>query len=321
MKVNSIMDINSPSLFYKIEDKIINVNCYLKIEHLNLAGSIKLKSALGMIKGLEYRGELKQNHSVVVCSSSGNLAIALCLICKEKGYPLICISDPNISPITEKQIKLLGATFVKVDKPDKNGGYLSTRLKLIDEMLTNNKHYVFVNQYADEENSNAHYLTTAYEILHEFERIDYLFIGAGTTGTLMGCAKFFKKHSPSTKIIAIDSVGSVTFGKPPAKRYIPGLGTSVQPKILNTEYIDELLMIEEKDTLWMCHYLLKKKGLMLGGSSGTVMQGVKQFQNCNKEFNNSTCVAISPDGGERYLNTVYDDEWVIHKFGSLPIIE
>lgn len=319
MKVTSLMDIQSEPIFYYLNDIKINLSCYLKIEHLNIAGSIKLKSALRMVNELEKNGSLKPHHSVVICSSSGNLGIALCIICKERGYPFICVSDPNISSISEKYIVLLGGKLIKVEKRDHNGGYLATRINLINEMLMQHSNYVFVNQYEDEENAYAHYLTTGYEIMKEFKHVDYLFIGAGTTGTLMGCAKFFKQFSPKTKVIAVDSIGSVTFDKPPGKRHIAGLGTSSKPKLVKPEYIDEVVMVNEIDTLWICHYLLQKKGLFLGGSTGTVLQGIRQH--CKNISNNSVVVTISPDAGDRYLNSVYDQEWIINKFGSLPIID
>ncbi len=314
MIITSLSDIKSQALFYRIKNFIKNSDFYIKLEGFNIAGSIKLKSALRMFERLEERGTINKN-SVIICSSSGNLGIALSIICKDRKYPFICVSDPNISPISERYIKLWGGELIRVDKRDENGGFLATRIRLIEKMLKENPNYVFINQYEDEENNHAHYLTTGYEIFQEFKKVDYLFVGAGTTGTLNGCAQFFKQFSPNTKVIAVDAVGSVTFDLPPAKRYIPGLGTSLKPKLANTNKVDDIIWVEEKDTVRMCRKLLEEYGLFLGGSSGTVLQGALQY--APNIASHSTIVAISPDNGDRYLNTIYHDSWVQEKFGIL----
>ncbi len=317
MIIHSLTEIRSNPLFYKLENYIANASVYLKLEGLNVTGSIKLKPAQWMINVLERNHRLVPGISTALCSSSGNLGIALSIICKQKNYPFICVSDLNISPLSEKLITLYGGKLIKVDQRDENGGFLTTRLRLIEEMLKQNKQYVFVDQYANEENMNAHYLTTAYEILSEIHSLDYLFIGAGTTGTLMGCARFFKSFSPHTQVIAVDAYGSITFGGSPAKRYIPGLGTSFKPPIADSCFVDDIVMVKEEDTIKMCHFLLRKHGLLVGGSTGTVLQGIQQIK--NKIRNQSTVVAISPDFGDRYLDTIYNRQWLMEKFPQLQI--
>ena len=307
MIIENLTDIKSQPLFYHVRDFLADSNCYIKLEGLNIAGSLKLKSAVRMLNVLKETGKLLPD-SIVICSSSGNLGVALSVICKEKGYPFICVSDLNISPITERYIKLWGGELIKVEQRDENGGFLATRIRLIESMLKQDHRYVFVNQYEDEENVHAHFLTTSHEIWNDFDRVDYLFIGAGTTGTLNGCAQFFKKFSPHTKIIAVDAVGSVTFNQPAAKRYIPGLGTSLKPKLATTENIDDIIWVKEIDTIHMCRHLLEHYGLFLGGSSGTVLKGVQQYS--AKIPSNSLVIAISPDNGDRYLDTVYNNDWV-----------
>lgn len=312
MIVNHLTEISSKSVYFELDNFVENSQVYIKLEGLNIAGSIKLKPAIWLVNHLEKQGKLVPGVSTVVCSSSGNLGIALSIVCKERNYPLICVSDLNISPISKKYIELFGAKLILIKTPDENGGYLKNRLDYIKQLLDANAHYCFVDQYDNEENVAVHYATTAAEIADEIKGIDFLFIGAGTTGTLMGCAKYFKEHCPKTKIIAVDSVGSVTFGYPPAKRYIPGLGTSHPPTIVDRSLIDELLMIPEMQTINMCHELVQQRGLLLGGSSGTVLQGVKAYQ--HKIPERSVVVAISPDFGDRYMNTIYDEDWLRKNF-------
>ncbi len=312
MIIKKLSEISSQPVFFEMEEFVQNSKVYLKLEGLNIAGSIKLKPAIWLINQLEKKGKLIPGYSTVVCSSSGNLGIALSIVCKEKNYPLICVSDLNISPISKKYIQLFGGELIIIDRPDKNGGYLKNRLDYIKELLLANENYCFVDQYDNEDNVKVHYATTAPEIAQAIPEIDFLFVGAGTTGTLMGCAKYFKEHSPKTKIIAVDAVGSVTFGMPPAKRIIPGLGTSFPPKIADRSIIDELLMVPEIETINMCKELVQKRGLFLGGSSGSVLQGVKTYQ--SKIPEGSVVVAISPDFGDRYMNTIYDNNW-LESFG------
>jgi len=286
---------------------------FLKLEALNPAGSIKLKSAVGMINDFEEKGIISDD-SVLIESSSGSLGVALAMICAERGYQFVCVMDPNSSLQNVKMIKALGAEVVIVDKRDENGGFLGTRIHYIKEKIASDARYLWLNQYANPANPAAHARTTAWSIANAFEHIDYLFVGAGTTGTLMGCVQFFSEHRPETKIIAVDSIGSVTFGFPAGKRYIPGLGTSRRPEIFSPDHIHALEMIAEADAVAMCRLLARTNGLLAGGSTGTVLCGVSQW--LARIPSAATVVAISPDMGERYLDTIYDDQWVIDHFGS-----
>ncbi len=312
MIISSLTDITSPPLFYKL-DGFISCSLFLKLEGLNIAKSIKLKTAKYMFETHEEKGDIIPGQTKIICSSSGNLAIALSIICKDKGYPLVCVVDPNTNLLAEKLVALYGAEIIKVTQRDCSGGYLQTRINLINQMLSEDKSLFWINQYDDSANYYAHFHTTAKEILEEIEDISYLFIGAGTTGTLMGCARYFKTYSPKTKIVAVDSVGSVTFSNTPEKRYIPGLGTSIKPSIVDKDYIDDVLWVKEVDTIQTCYEILKKYGLFVGGSTGTVLHAVLHYHigPASKKV-----VAISPDFGDAYLDNVYNPTWVKSRYGK-----
>ncbi|MET1078332.1 MAG: 2,3-diaminopropionate biosynthesis protein SbnA [Pseudomonas sp.] len=286
----------------------------LKLEGLSISGSIKIKSALHMLTEMEKSGQLRPGMRVIE-SSSGNLGLALSMLCAIKGYPFVCISDPNISRQTAGQIKAFGAELIIVQRRDENGGYLQTRIDLIRTMLQQDARLLWINQYENTLNVDAHYQMTGPEILSQFARPDYLFVGAGTTGTLGGVSRYVREQSPSTVIVAVDSVGSVTFGHPPGKRLIPGLGTSSPPPIRAHAHFDQLLMIEERDSLRMCHDLAAQ-GVMLGGSSGTVLCAVRQYA---PHIPKDACVvAISPDMGDRYIDTLYNPDWIQQHFQGRP---
>ncbi|MFC5473748.1 2,3-diaminopropionate biosynthesis protein SbnA [Paraherbaspirillum soli] len=287
-------------------------NTYLKIEAFNPAGSIKLKAALGLIANLEKQGLIKPD-SILIESSSGNLGVALAIVCSERGYRFTCVVDPNASQQNVKTMKALGADIITVTIRDENGGYLNTRIEHIKSLQQADSRYVWLNQYANPENPRAHARTTAKSIAESFERLDYLFVGAGTTGTLMGCVQFFSEHRPETRIVAVDSVGSVTFGYPPSKRYIPGLGTSRRPEIFKPGGLFGVEMVPETNAVTMCRWLARSNGLLAGGSTGTVLAGVHAWR--ERLPKDAVVVAISPDLGERYLDTIYDDHWVSSHFG------
>ena len=288
---------------------------YLKLEGHSLTGSIKVKAAVSMLEQLEQEGKLKPGGSVIE-SSSGNLGLALAMACAVKRYRFTCVSDPNISAQTAKMIQAYGAILIIVDKRDVNGGFLGTRIQKIKELLAQDPKLVWTNQYANRQNVQAHVELTAPQILSTLGNIDWLFVGAGTTGTLGGVSQYFRAHSPRTTIVAVDSVGSVTFGHEPGKRHIPGLGTSHPPAIRSESHFDDLVMVDESDTVETCHYMARQ-GLFLGGSSGTVLCAVHQYAPLIPA--NAVVAAISPDFGDRYIDTIYDFSWVQSRFPQLPL--
>lgn len=307
-------EIKSNPLFFMCNDFIPNAKIYLKLEGLNIAGSIKLKTAAYLLNGLEKKGLIQPGKNKIIESSSGNLGTALSILCKEKGYHFCCVTDPNISSVNKSLMEIYGTELVVITERDAAGGFLGKRIEYIKNKIQQDHSYVWTNQYANHDNIEAHYAETAKEIITHLPPLDYLFVGAGTTGTLIGCAKFFKQHhSPHTKIIAVDSVGSVTFDRPASKRYIPGLGTSLKPTIVRTDIIDDIFFVEEKNTVNMCQLLLNKYGLLVGGSTGTVMYAVASY---SFQCYQPTIAAISPDFGDKYLETIYSAHWREATFGK-----
>lgn len=285
----------------------------IKCESFNFAGSVKLKAALGMVTAAERSGALTRG-SVIVESSSGNLGVALAVVAASRGYEFVCVTDPRSSPHNRRQIEALGARVVVVTEPDGNHGFLGSRINHVKALCASDPRYVWLNQYGNEHNWRAHYDTTGPAIAKAVPDMDVLFIGAGTTGTLMGCARYLRDIGHPARVVAVDSVGSVTFGGRSGARFIPGLGTSRRPELVDELFIDEIVMVEEADTIRMCRRLARS-GFLFGGSSGTVLSGAQSWLATN-ESRSTRAVAISPDLGERYLDTVYDDVWVAEYYGA-----
>lgn len=290
----------------------IGPDFHLKMESFNPAGSIKLKTAVALIDDLQARGLITPD-TVLIESSSGNLGVALAMLCASRGLRFTCVVDPNSASHSIRVMRSYGAEVIQVDTADANGGFLGTRIALIRDLLARDARYVWLNQYENAANPRAHAQTTARSIGEHFGHVDYLFVGAGTTGTLMGCVQYFRQHHPHTKIIAVDSVGSVTFGTPAGRRFIPGLGTSQRPPIFDPQGIHALEMVPEARTVAMARLLARSRGLLVGGSTATVVAAVHAWR--ERIEPGAVVVALSPDWGERYLDTLYDDQWVEQRFG------
>jgi cysteine synthase A len=303
---------NEDSLFVDLR-AVLGRPLFLKCEGFNFAGSIKLKTATEMVEAAEQDGLLTRG-SVLVESSSGNLGVALSLIAASRGYDFLCVTDARCNAATRHLIEALGSRVHVISEPDPVTGFLGARIDYIRRLRASDDRYVWLNQYANPNNWRAHYRRTAPAIARQFPDLDVLFVGAGTTGTLMGCARWFRDHGNRPRIVAVDSVGSVTFGGPPSRRMIPGLGTSLRPALLDESVVDEVILVEEPDTIRSCHRLASR-GFVFGGSTGSVVSGAVQWltQHRAEEL---TAVAIAPDLGERYLDTVYNLDWVRETYGE-----
>ncbi len=306
-------DIVTDDVFITLDGLLHGSEAFLKLEGMNPAGSIKLKAAVAMVEDAERRGLLRPGGRIIE-SSSGSLGIALAIVAAGKGYAFTCVTDPNISPQSLATIKALGADVIQVRRRDANGGYLATRIACIHDRIAADPDLVWLNQYANPANPAAHASRTATSVLRNVGNVDFLFVGAGTTGTLMGCVRHFRTFSPWTKIVAVDTAGSVTFGHPPGPRHIPGLGTSRRPELCRPDAVDEVVLVEEAEAVRMCRRLAADHGLLLGGSTGSVVAALERLAPLVPT--GSRVVALSPDMGDRYVQTVYSDTWVTSTFGA-----
>lgn len=308
MIIESPLDIIFRDLFFRARGFAGGNDLFLKLEGFNISGSIKVKTAIGLIEDLERHGIARPHETVIVESSSGNLGIALSIVCAIKGYKFVCVTDSNATRSNIRGMKLYGATVIVVDDRDPDGGFLGNRFKTIDHILQSEPNAVWVNQYDNIANKNVHAQQTANEIANEFEKVDWIFAGTGTTGTLAGVSERLRQVYPDIKIIAVEPVGSVTFGGAPGKRNIPGIGTSLRPKLADFTDPDKVVAIEETKTVETCLSFVRDHHLLVGGSTGTVLAAV---QHLASEFSpGDTIVAISADLGDKYLDTVYDPDWV-----------
>ena len=224
------------------------------------------------------------------------------MIAASQGYQFLCVTDSRCNLSARLLMEALGSQVHIVAEPDAAGGFLGARIEYVRALCASDDRYVWLNQYTNPGNWRAHYRTTAPAIAREFPQLDVLFVGAGTTGTLMGCARYFWERRRPVRVVAVDSVGSVAFGDPPGRRMIPGLGASIRPPLLDESYVDDVVRVEEADTIRACHRLARR-GFLFGGSTGTVVSGAMSWL-ARHDAGELTAVAIAPDLGERYGTAV-----------------
>jgi N-(2-amino-2-carboxyethyl)-L-glutamate synthase len=308
--LNNILDKvgNTPLIALRKEEP--NLNVFAKLEFYNPTGSVKDRAAFYILNSLLNRGEIDQNTTIIE-SSSGNFGVALSAYTKLKGLRFICVIDKNTLPVNEMLIRLQGAEVIYITEPDEYGGYLLNRIRKIKEIMKNTENIYWVNQYENPLNARAYYNSLGNELCLEAPRqqLDYVFMGVSSGGTITGVSQKVKEKFPDAQIIAVDVEGSVIFGGEARKRFIPGIGSSIRPKILNDAAIDDVVMVNEEETMSSCTELLEKYNLYVGGSSGSVYAAVKKYFSIYKVSKPTNVMCVFADKGERYITTIYNNEW------------
>lgn len=298
---------NTPMI--KIEDdNLKNINLFVKLEGFNPTGSVKDRAAKHIVDKI-ISMNLVNKDTIIIESSSGNFGIALSSYCKSKGLKFYCVIDPLISETNKILIEKLSTKVITVTERDKNGGYLLNRIRKVNELMIENPNSYWVNQYANKYNAEAYSNTLGIEMCNEVNDIDYVFIGVSSGGTITGVSRKIKEIYPNAKVIAVDIVGSVIFGGNPQRRYIPGIGSSKKPEILKFALIDDVIAIEESQVIKECNNLLINHKIFVGGSSGAVFSAIKQYFGGRSFIKKPNVVTLFADRGDRYANTVYNEEW------------
>jgi N-(2-amino-2-carboxyethyl)-L-glutamate synthase len=293
----------------------VDFNVYAKLEGLNPGGSTKDRPAFNIIEQGVKSGAI-QPGAVVIESTSGNMGIGLAQACSYFGLRLICVVDPKTTIQNIRLLRAFGAEVDLVMEPDPNTGeYLQARLNRVHELLDTVDNSFWPNQYANCLNPAAHHRTMA-EIDRQLDgRVDYLFCATSTCGTMRGCSEYIREHSLNTKTVAVDAVGSVIFGGKKSKRLIPGHGAAVRPLLYQEDLADHVVRVTDLDCVVGCRRLVRAEAVLAGGSSGGVIMAIDQMKAAIPSGAN--CVAILPDRGERYLDSIFSEEWVLEHFGDV----
>lgn len=284
-----------------------------KLEMLNPGGSIKDRSARHILDCAMAAGLVNKN-SVIIESTSGNMGIGLARICHYHGLKLILVTDPHINPLAEKILNTFQAQIVKVDKHDGKGGYLNSRLEKVAELLRDTPNSFWPDQYHNADNPAAHRQTFLEIVQSLGAGPDYLFVPTSTCGTLRGFADAIAEQHAMTKLIAVDAEGSLIFQDKAKPRMIPGMGASRKSHFLDQAQIHDVVHVSDKECIAGCKHLLDTESILAGGSSGAVVMAIKKFSASMED--DATIVALIPDNGERYLDSVYSEEWIQKHFPS-----
>lgn len=302
---------NTPLIFLENMSQELQIRLYAKMESMNPGRSLKDRSSKNIIMRALANKKINQDTTIVE-SSSGNMAIGLSRICKLLGLKLITVVDPNINQQTLKLIQLYGAQVEMVETKDPSGSYLQTRLQKVRDLLSSTPNSFTTNQYSNPDNPAAHqhiYREIKYELGFA---PDYLLVAVSTCGSIKGILNEIKENGDSTKVIAVDSVGSLIFSDQAALRYIPGMGASKKPDFEIDNLIFTHSLVAEEDTVKGCYKLLQSECILAGGSTGAQVAALMQAVGTTIEKDASVCIIVADDG-ERYLDTIYNEDWVNEK--------
>ena|SRR5215216_384119 len=296
-----------------IEDAPFNL--FAKLEAFNPGGSIKDRAALSMMKHALDNGLIERGTTVIE-SSSGNMGIGLAQACAYLGLHFICVIDPKTTRLNIEILQAYGAEIDLIIEPDKvTGEFLHARLNRVKVLLEEIPGSFCPDQYSNEYNAKAHELTM-HEIVTELDRkVDYLFCATSTCGTLRGCSDYLRKQYLKTTVIAVDAVGSVIFKNESAMRLIPGHGAAVSPPLFRPGLAHACVHVSDGECVVGCRRLVTREAILAGGSSGAILMAIEKMKRDIPR--DANCVAILADRGERYLDTIYSDEWVRKHFGDI----
>ncbi len=282
------------------------VELFAKLEFGNPGGSAKDRPAVQMLRHA-LDNALIDNNTVVIESSSGNMGIGLAQACRYLQLRFVCVADPHAQPQNLAILRALGAEIVLVTQPVA-GSFLAARLEKVRELLDEIPEAYWPNQYANPDNPKAYELGTIRELDEALQgQIDYLFVATSTTGTALGCRDYLRSRGRSTEVVAVDSTGSVLFGGQLAKRHIPGLGAGIEPILARGQRFDYVRRVSDIDCVVGCRRAAHYEALLVGGSAGGVLEAVRSMESV---LTGKRCAAILHDSGTRYLETVFNDQWV-----------
>jgi len=293
------------------------INLYAKLEGMNPGGSLKDRPALEILRHGIDTGKINDS-TVIVESTSGNMGIGLAQICRYLGLRFICVTDTKTTSSNQRLLRAYGAEVEVVTKPDSvTGDLLQARIDRARQIADSVENSFWVNQYSNPNNAQAQRRTMEEIMLALDGAVDYVFCPASSCGTLKGCAEYLREHGLRTEIFVADSPGSVIFGGSGGRRLIPGHGAGVRPALYQEGLADRCIQVTDIESVVGCKRLLSQEALLVGGSSGATLMAVSKV--ADQIPPGATCVMIFPDRGERYLDTIFSDEWIADHFqGALP---
>jgi cysteine synthase B len=265
-----------------------SVRIFAKLEMLNPTGSVKDRVAKYLVDDLEARGALKPD-SIILEPTSGNTGIALAMIGRRKGYRVALVMPDNVTNERRQMAALFGAEVI--DSPGSQGS--NGAIALAKHLVSKDERFVMPYQYGNEANPRAHYETTGPEILADCPEVDVFVAGLGTSGTLMGVARYLREAKPGVRIIAAEPLpGELVSG-------LRSLDDGFIPEILDPSLIDAKYLVSNRDAIAALRELVFREGIFAGPSCGAVLVAAARVA---AGMSSGTIVALLPDGGWKYLS-------------------
>lgn len=291
---------------------------FAKIEGFNPGHSTKDRIALYIIEEAERKGILKPG-STIIETTSGNTGFSIAMVSIIKGYECMLAVTSKSTQDKIDMLKAMGANVficpanVAADDPR---SYYQVAKRLHEEI----KDSVYINQYFNNLNSEAHYKTTGPEIWKQSNgKITHLVACSGTGGTISGIARFLKEKNSKIKIIGVDAHGSVLkkyheTGEFDEKEIFPyritGLGKNIIPSATDFKIIDKYVKVNDEDSAHSAREIVKTEGIFVGYTSGAAFQAIKQLNREGEFKKDDKIVVIFPDHGSKYLSKIYNDKWM-----------
>ncbi len=294
---------------------------YAKVEAFNPGGSVKDRIGISMIEKAEQEGDLEPGGTIVE-GTSGNTGIGLAIAASLKGYDVVFTMPDKMAVEKEKLLRSYGAEVIRcptdVD-PDDPQSYYSVAQRIADE----DDNAVYVNQYYNDANPQAHIETTGPEIWDDTDgRITHFVAGVGTGGTISGTSRYLKQQDPSVVTIGVDPRGSILAHKHEtgqtrpdlAQSYLTeGIGEDLVPSTVWFDEIDHFVETQDRESFDMARELAKKEAILSGSSAGAAIVGVRRAHEQGLIDDDALVVVLLPDTGERYLSSAYDTSWLRSK--------
>lgn len=309
MIYNNILDAigHTPMIRLNRMNKPGNAEILVKFEGLNVGGSIKTRTAYNMIKQAEKEGKINEN-TIIVEPTSGNQGIGLALVGAVRGYKTIIIMPDSVSEERRKLVKHYGAEVILIHDAGDIGKCIDECLQTALKMAEEDENVFVPQQFANENNTNAHKYHTALEILEQTAgKIDGFCSGIGTGGTITGIGETLKSQYPDIEIWAVEPEhAAILAGGTIGTHLQMGIGDGIIPDILNREIYDDIYIVTDEEALQTAKDLAVKEGIMCGISSGTNVAAALKL--AEKLGEGKTIVTILPDTAERYFSTPLFEE-------------